>query len=463
MLAERRAHCYDGALFAAAALRRLGHPPLLVDLQAVRDDDHVLAVFRVRGHWGAVAKSNFAGLRFREPVFRTIRELAAELLRGLLQPAGARRPCGTTRCRSTSPASTSSTGPSATTTSGRSRSGSTDPATTACSPPAMERALGRVDARSIQAGMVGTDMAGVHAGSLSRSARAVLHAPALRGRDAIWGTTWIAITFQLGRAPPEASVALRFAIASALLFGWCRLRGIPLRFPPRVHAQLALLGLFMFCLSYLAVYRAETYLVSGLVALGYSASPLVNAAISRLAFGTPATRGVVVGGLLGVAGIALVFWPELRAGRRPTPGVVAGALLMAGAVLASGVGNVFATRLDRLGVNVWQKMAWGMAWGSAGSALVALATGEGLSLLLRPVLPGVAALPGRVRLDPGLRRLPDAPRAGGRGPGRLRRRDDAGGGARHLRVRWRASPGARRPCLGIAVVVAGNLVVLRVR
>jgi hypothetical protein len=75
VLVERRAHCFDGALFAAAALRRLGHPPALLDLRAVRDDDHVLAVFRVGGCWGAVAKSNFVGLRFREPIFRTLREL----------------------------------------------------------------------------------------------------------------------------------------------------------------------------------------------------------------------------------------------------------------------------------------------------------------------------------------------------------------------------------------------------
>ena len=59
----------------AAALRMLGHPPLLLDLEAVRDDDHVLAIFRVQGHWGAVAKSNYSGLRFREPVYRTLREL----------------------------------------------------------------------------------------------------------------------------------------------------------------------------------------------------------------------------------------------------------------------------------------------------------------------------------------------------------------------------------------------------
>jgi len=75
VLRDRTAHCMEGALFGAAALRMLGHPPLLLDLEAVRDDDHVLAVFRVRGHWGAMAKSNFAGLRYREPVYRTLREL----------------------------------------------------------------------------------------------------------------------------------------------------------------------------------------------------------------------------------------------------------------------------------------------------------------------------------------------------------------------------------------------------
>jgi hypothetical protein len=76
VLRDRTAHCMEGALFGAAALRMLGHPPLLLDLEAVRDDDHVLAIFRLRGHWGAVAKSNYSGLRYREPVYRTLRELA---------------------------------------------------------------------------------------------------------------------------------------------------------------------------------------------------------------------------------------------------------------------------------------------------------------------------------------------------------------------------------------------------
>lgn len=76
VLRERTAHCLEGAIFAAAALRINGHPPLLFDLESVRDTDHVLALYKVRGHWGAIAKSNFAGLRFREPVHRNLRELA---------------------------------------------------------------------------------------------------------------------------------------------------------------------------------------------------------------------------------------------------------------------------------------------------------------------------------------------------------------------------------------------------
>ena len=76
VLRHRMAHCMEGALFGAAAFRMMGQPPLLLDLEAVRDDDHVLAIFRQRGHWGAVAKSNYSGLRYREPVYRTLRELA---------------------------------------------------------------------------------------------------------------------------------------------------------------------------------------------------------------------------------------------------------------------------------------------------------------------------------------------------------------------------------------------------
>jgi len=88
VLREGVAHCMEGALLGALALRGLGHPALLVDLEAVRDSDHVLAVYRVDGRWGAVAKSDYAGLRSREPVYATIRELAMSYFEHYYNPAG---------------------------------------------------------------------------------------------------------------------------------------------------------------------------------------------------------------------------------------------------------------------------------------------------------------------------------------------------------------------------------------
>src|SRR3972149_4845628 len=88
VIEDRKAHCFDGALFAAAALRRLGFPALIVDMHAVRYDDHLIALFRRAGCWGAVAKSNFVGLRYREPVYRSLRELAMSYFEDFYNPAG---------------------------------------------------------------------------------------------------------------------------------------------------------------------------------------------------------------------------------------------------------------------------------------------------------------------------------------------------------------------------------------
>ena len=109
VLRERTAHCLEGAVFAATALRVLGFPPLLLDLEAVQDTDHVIAVYRVRGHWGAIAKSNFSGLRYREPVHRTLRELVLSYFEGYINLRGDRtlraysRPISLTRFDRTHP------------------------------------------------------------------------------------------------------------------------------------------------------------------------------------------------------------------------------------------------------------------------------------------------------------------------------------------------------------------------
>lgn len=89
VLRDRIGHCFDGASFAAAALRRLGHPPLIIDLLPNnRDDDHMLALYKRDGCWGAVAKSNFVGLRYREPIFRTLRELVLSYFEQYYNVAG---------------------------------------------------------------------------------------------------------------------------------------------------------------------------------------------------------------------------------------------------------------------------------------------------------------------------------------------------------------------------------------
>ncbi|MGH7302612.1 MAG: hypothetical protein ACRELZ_04935 [Candidatus Rokuibacteriota bacterium] len=90
VLREGTAHCLEGAIFAAAALRVLGFAPLILDLEAVQDTDHVISVYRLRGHWGAIAKTNFSGLRFREPVYRSVRELVMSYFESYVNLRGER-------------------------------------------------------------------------------------------------------------------------------------------------------------------------------------------------------------------------------------------------------------------------------------------------------------------------------------------------------------------------------------
>jgi drug/metabolite transporter (DMT)-like permease len=195
---------------------------------------------------------------------------------------------------------------------------------------------------------------------------------------AIWGSTWLAIKFQLGKVAPEASVFYRFLLASLLVFGYCRARRLPLRYTAREHAWIALMGILMFSVSYICVYRAESHVVSGLVAVGYSASPLLGMLGMRLFFGTPVTRRVLAGSLLGMAGIALVFWPEFTRLRGDGDTAV-GAFYTAVAVLVAALGALVAQRNHAARLPLWQGMAWGMLYGSLFSLAVTLAAGRALA------------------------------------------------------------------------------------
>jgi len=194
----------------------------------------------------------------------------------------------------------------------------------------------------------------------------------------IWGTTWLAITYQLGSVAPEASVSYRFLLAAALIAGYCRLRGLPMRLRATEHAALALLGVLMYSVGYILVYHAEMHVVSGLLAVGYSAGPLLAMFGLRIFFGQAMTTRMALGSVLGIAGIALVFWPEIgRGGHRGN--VALGALLAMLAVLVTSAGNLVAHRNHLRRLHGWPTMAWSMGYGGITSLAVALVLGRPLT------------------------------------------------------------------------------------
>ncbi|MBX3607541.1 MAG: DMT family transporter [Piscinibacter sp.] len=200
----------------------------------------------------------------------------------------------------------------------------------------------------------------------------------------VWSTTWYAITWQVDTVAPEVGVAARFALAGAVVLGALALRGQPWRFGGREHRRFALQGVLLYGLSYVAVYHAETTLVSGLVAVGYSASPLVGGVGSRVLYRTPLGARFVAGGLLGLAGVALIFWPEF--GRAvATEGTGAGVAFTAVAVLLSGAGSLAASRNRLQGLPLWPTLGWGMVYGAASAALVAALLGRSFALPLAPL------------------------------------------------------------------------------
>ena len=208
----------------------------------------------------------------------------------------------------------------------------------------------------------------------------------------IWGTTWLAITYQLGPVAPEVSVSHRFLLAAAVIAAWCRLRGLPLRFKPAEHAALALMGIALYGISYIFVYHAELHVASGLVAIGYSASPLLSALGARFFFGQAVTARMAFGSTFGILGISLVYWPEF-AQLAEHRNVALGALFTVLAVLVSTVGGLLAQRNHQRNLHGWPTMAWSMGYGALASLVIALALGRPYTIDLgAPYLPSLLYL-----------------------------------------------------------------------
>lgn len=192
--------------------------------------------------------------------------------------------------------------------------------------------------------------------------------------SAIWGSTWLAIKYQLGNVAPEVSVAYRFALASITLFLWCIATRRSLRFSLADHGYLAALGVTLMGVNYVGIYWSELYLTSGLVAVIFSTIVFMNPVGMRLAFGTPISVRTLIAAVLGVGGVSLLFLPELD---QATQGGAAGygvALAIVSTAVAS-AGNLIALRNHKAGLPTFPATAWGMAYGAVTAAIVAMVRG----------------------------------------------------------------------------------------
>ena len=191
----------------------------------------------------------------------------------------------------------------------------------------------------------------------------------------IWGATWYAIEFQLGVVPVEVSLAYRYALAALLSFSWCIARGQSLRFGWAGHRYFILLGIFLFGLNYLSAYQAQIYITSALNAIGFSAMIWMNIVNARLFFGTHIETRTYLGAAMGMAGIIIIFWPEVEVLSWSDAVMIGAFFSLLGALIAS-FGNIVSQSAQQGGLPVMQANAWGMFYGALLNGGLALILGR---------------------------------------------------------------------------------------
>ncbi len=190
----------------------------------------------------------------------------------------------------------------------------------------------------------------------------------------IWGSTWLVITYQYGRVAPEVSVVYRFALAAALLMGWCLARRMRMRFSLAQHGWIALQGATMFGANYVLVYLAEQRIPSGLMAVIFSLLAVLNLLGAKILFRTRSSAAAVLGTVIGIGGVALVCLP-----RSSFHGGTGLAFALA-ATLISSFSNLLSQRNQRRGLPVMQTNAFGMLYGAAFVAIYCLSVGRPFTL-----------------------------------------------------------------------------------
>jgi drug/metabolite transporter (DMT)-like permease len=205
----------------------------------------------------------------------------------------------------------------------------------------------------------------------------------------IWGSTFWAITLQLGEAPTAVSIAYRFGLASAVLFGLCAARGERLALPWRAQRWTMLQGAFTFGLSYLCTYASEQYLVSALVAVLFALMVFWNPILARLFLGTPVAWRTWAAGAVAIAGVTLLFSHAIGDALRQIAAGGNGHFLLGlglalTATLASSAGNLIVVKVREQSDRLLLTMAWSMFWGTVLVTVCALASGQHFMLPSAP-------------------------------------------------------------------------------
>ena len=187
----------------------------------------------------------------------------------------------------------------------------------------------------------------------------------------IWGSTWIVIKDQLGSVPPVWSVTYRFVIAGAAMFLLAKVAGDSFRVGRTGHLLAGVMGFVQFAINYNAVYAAEQFVTSGLVAVVFALLVVPNALFSRIFFGDRMTRGFLLGSAIALAGVALLFLQEVRLAAVPSQSVLAGIGLTVVAVLAASVANVMQISKEVRARPISVMVGWAMVYGAAIDGLFA--------------------------------------------------------------------------------------------
>ena len=191
----------------------------------------------------------------------------------------------------------------------------------------------------------------------------------------IWGSTWLAIEFQLGVVEPEVSIVYRYAMASVVLIIWCKIRNLSLVFNVKYHIFFVLLGLLLFSVNYILAYRAQIYITSALAAIAFSTMLWINIVLSRIIFGTRATGRVLFGAALGIVGIVVLFAPQITE-ISLSDGVFFGSLLALLGALTASFGNMVSQAAQKRSLPVIETNTWSMFYGGVLTGVVALVSGH---------------------------------------------------------------------------------------